>query len=442
VYVPPRGACPTCGVPTTDEVEVADKGTVTTFCVVNIPFGNMPFDPPYVAASVLLDGADIPIFHLIRGSSRAASPTRLTKRTRSTCDARPPFVRDVAIVAFAQLPSVRRDTEREEVELVQPVVSEALGQVGLTIADIGFTVSGSADFLLGRPFSFVTALDGIGPWPPVSESHVEMDGAWALYEAWVRLQCGDVDTALVYAYGKSSLGSIRDVLVQQLDPYYLAPLGPDSVSLAALQARALLDSGRCTERDLAEVAARNRREPAKNEYAQLKGDFDVEALLKEPNLVAPLRKHDCPPISDGSAAVVLAAGDRARKLCPAPAWIRGIDHRIEPHALGARELAESRSARLAADKAGVARGRVDFAEVHAPFSHQEIILRDALGLGPETRLNPSGGALAANPVMVAGLIRLGEAAARLTRGEGRRAVAHATSGPCLQQNLVCVLEVD
>jgi uncharacterized OB-fold protein len=69
VYVPPRGSCPTCAVPTTDEVGVADKGTVTTFCIVNIPFGNMPFDPPYVAASVLLDGADIPIFHLVRGVS-------------------------------------------------------------------------------------------------------------------------------------------------------------------------------------------------------------------------------------------------------------------------------------------------------------------------------------------------------------------------------------
>ena len=67
VYVPPRGACPTCGVPTVDEVPVKDQGTVTTFCVVNIPFANMPFDPPYVAAAVVLDGADIPIFHLIRG---------------------------------------------------------------------------------------------------------------------------------------------------------------------------------------------------------------------------------------------------------------------------------------------------------------------------------------------------------------------------------------
>ena len=66
VYVPPRGACPTCAVPTTDAVEVADRGIVTTFCIVNIPFAGQAIKPPFVAASVLLDGADIAIFHLLQ----------------------------------------------------------------------------------------------------------------------------------------------------------------------------------------------------------------------------------------------------------------------------------------------------------------------------------------------------------------------------------------
>lgn len=348
-------------------------------------------------------------------------------------------MRDVAIISFAQLPNVRGDPARDEVELVQPVVSQALREAGLDRRDVGFTISGSCDYLIGRPFSFVSALDGVAPWPPISESHVEMDGAWALHEAWVRLQCGDIDTALVYAYGKSSLGDLRQVMVQQLDPYYLAPLGPDSVSLAALQARALIDSGRVTERGLAEIAARSRRRAADNPFAQRRRAREVDELLAEPYLVAPLRAHACPPISDGSCAVVLAAGDRARAV-ERPAWIRGIDHRVEPHQLGMRDLTTSVSTRIAAEKAGVAGAPVDVAELHAPFAHQEAILRDALGLDAEVDVNPSGGALAANPMMVAGLTRLGEAAARILDGTARRAVAHATSGPCLQQNLVCVLE--
>jgi uncharacterized protein len=67
VYIPPRGACPTCGVPTAEEVELPDTGVVTTFCVVNVDYPGQRVAAPYVAAAVLLDGADIPFQHLILG---------------------------------------------------------------------------------------------------------------------------------------------------------------------------------------------------------------------------------------------------------------------------------------------------------------------------------------------------------------------------------------
>ncbi|WP_435768593.1 Zn-ribbon domain-containing OB-fold protein [Nocardioides sp. SYSU DS0651] len=65
VYVPPRPACPVDGVPTVEEIELADTGTVTTFCVVNVPFLGQKITPPYVSAYILLDGADIALQHLI-----------------------------------------------------------------------------------------------------------------------------------------------------------------------------------------------------------------------------------------------------------------------------------------------------------------------------------------------------------------------------------------
>ena len=71
VYVPPRGACPVDGVPTTEEVELPDRGTVTTFCLVNVPFLGQRITPPYVSAYVLLDGADIAFLHLILGCDPA-----------------------------------------------------------------------------------------------------------------------------------------------------------------------------------------------------------------------------------------------------------------------------------------------------------------------------------------------------------------------------------
>jgi acetyl-CoA acetyltransferase len=349
-------------------------------------------------------------------------------------------VRDIAVISFAQSPQVRRQPDLNEVEMLMPVVRDALAGAGITKDRVDFVCSASSDYLAGQAFSFVMTLDAVGPWPPISESHVDMDGAWAAYEAWVKMQMGHVDVALVYAYGKSSPGDIRRVLTRQLDPYYLGPLWPDSVSLAALQARCGLDAGSFTKADMAEVAARSRRDAKANAWAQLSGDDDPAELLGRDELVSPLHVHDCPPVTDGAAAVVLAAGDVARELCARPAWIRGIDHRIEPHALGLRDLTRSVSTEQAATAAGVADGPVQLAELHAPFTHQELILRSALGLGDDVVVNPSGGALCANAIMTAGLIRLGEAASRVTAGDADRAVAHATSGPCLQQNLVCVLE--
>lgn len=349
-------------------------------------------------------------------------------------------MRDVAIVSFAQSHHARAVTEINETEMLMPLLREALDGAGITKDRVDFVCSGSSDYLAGQPFSFVMTLDAFGPWPPISESHVDMDGAWALYEAWVKMQAGKVDIALIYAYGKSSPGDIRRVLTRQLDPYYLGPLWVDPVSTAALQARLGLEAGVFTEAEMAEVAVASRRQAEANEFAQLRGSADVDALLGEPTVVSPLRRHDCAPVTDGAAVLVLAADDVARELSERPAWIRGIDHRIEAHALGVRDLTRSVSTEQAGAKAGVAGGPIDLAELHAPFTHQELILRSALGLGDDVVVNPSGGALCANPIMAAGLVRMGEAASRISRGEADRAVAHATSGPCLQQNLVCVLE--
>ena len=127
-------------------------------------------------------------------------------------------MRDVAVVSFAQSKAMRSAEQQNEVEILMPVILEAVEASGIGRKEIGFTVSGSCDYLVGAPFSFVTGLDAVGAWPPIQESHVEMDGAWALYEAWVRLQHGDVDSALVYAFGKSSLGDLPQVLTLQLDP--------------------------------------------------------------------------------------------------------------------------------------------------------------------------------------------------------------------------------
>jgi hypothetical protein len=301
------------------------------------------------------------------------------------------FLRDVAIVASSSF-ETPSEASRNEVEILLPVIHDALGQVGITQQDIGFTVSGSSDYLQGFPFAFVGALDAVGAWPPIRESHLEMDGAFALAEAVAVLQHGNVDTALVYAFSRPSRGDLDRTLSIQLDPYSVAPLWPDARGLAGLQAQAMRDSGKY-------------------------GDVP-----------------DTTPtyVSDGATAVILAVGDRARELTDTPVWIRGIDHRIESPAIGGRDLASSASTKLAAEGAGV--DGVDEAFLHVLYPHQELLLRDALGLDGQPASSAAG------PMMVGGLERFAAAARAIANGEVNRALAHATSGPCLQQNLIGVLE--
>ena len=196
-----------------------------------------------------------------------------------------------------------------------PLMGEALAGAGISKDRVAFVCSSSSDYLAGQPFSFVMSLDAFGPWPPISESHVDMDGAWALYEAWVKIQLGKADIALVYAYGKSSPGHIRRVLTRQLDPYTLGPLWLDSVSVGALQARAGLDAGTFTAEQIAEVVASNRRNGIANP-TPTSAATHRRALLKSPTSW-PRCTSTTAPITDGAAVMILAADDVARELSAA-----------------------------------------------------------------------------------------------------------------------------
>ncbi|HEY1840453.1 MAG TPA: thiolase domain-containing protein [Mycobacterium sp.] len=349
-------------------------------------------------------------------------------------------VRDVAVVGFAHAPHVRRtDGTTNGVEMLMPCFQSLYEDLGLEQTDIGFWCSGSSDYLAGRAFSFISAIDSIGAVPPINESHVEMDAAWALYEAYIKLLTGEVDTALVYGFGKSSAGTLRRVLALQTDPYTVAPLWPDAVSMAGLQARFGLDAGKWTAEQMAQVALDSFAAAERTDSE--KPAKSIDELLSRPYFADPLRRHDIAPITDGASAIVLATGDKARELRENPAWITGIEHRIETPVLGARDLTTSPSTQASAKAAtGGDTGSIEVAEIYAPFSHQQLILTEAIGLPSSTKTNPSGGALAANPMFSAGLERIGFAAQHIFDGSAGRVLAHSTSGPVLQQNLVAVLE--
>jgi acetyl-CoA acetyltransferase len=175
------------------------------------------------------------------------------------------------------------------------------------------------------------------------------------------------------------------VLALQLDPYCATQLWPDADSVAGSRRALYLSRAKKTERDLADVAVRSLRDAADNPHAVAKGKFDGREAARRalPHLSA--ARPRLPANSDGATAMVIASGDLARKLAKRPVWIRGIDHRIDPPALGVRDLTRAPSAEIAAKKAGVGHDKIDFAELDAPYTHQELILREALDLRSDVR---------------------------------------------------------
>ena len=193
----------------------------------------------------------------------------------------------------------------------------------------------------------------------------------------------------------------------EMDPYYLAPLGADARQLRGAAGPGAPRSGLVTERQMAEVAVRTRQDGKSRSYNQVTGDFDVDALLAEDYVRAPLRRHDLPPITDGACAVVIARADKARELCENPVWITGFAHYSELHYPGMRDLKTSQldDARRPRRR-GIDEGPSRWPRSSPPFTHEEPLLVEALGLGADTVVNPSGGPQAANPIMATGLVRI------------------------------------
>ena len=344
--------------------------------------------------------------------------------------------RPVGVVSFAQYDNVRREEDRNEVEMLLPVVGEVFGNIGITKDDVGFICSGSTDYLIGGPFSFVAALDAVGAWPP-SRSRTSR---WTARGRSTRRGCccstATSTRRSCTPSGGRRLGDLARTLAVQLDPYYLAPLWPDPTSLAALQAQAMLDAGLATEEDFAAVAARRGVGAGEPEGAGGVRPLAPTSCWPSDYVVAPLRRHDVAAVTDGVRRDRAGGGRPAYEWCERPALITGIDHRIETHSSGARDLTARRRPG-GRREGGRGQGRSTWPNCTLPSRTRSWSCRGA-GLGDGVTVNPSGGALAANPMMVGGVDphRRG-GAARSGRAARTGRVAHATSGPCLQQNLVC-----
>ncbi|RJP34465.1 MAG: thiolase family protein [Actinobacteria bacterium] len=378
--------------------------------------------------------------------------------------------RRVAIVSCAQSTyEYPKDSSREM--MVFDVVHELLRKAGITKRDVDTVISAQNDFLEGRTISNMRTVGPLAAYLK-DESKVEMDGAWALLYACARILSGNHDIAIVAGESMASCYPPYLPAIWALDTTFDRPLGLlNEITAAALQAGHYLRSGSASAEQVAGVAAKNLDNASRNSHALRRMPGATAAdVLSSRMLSSPLHELEAFPLTDGCCALLLACEEKAAAITGKPVWISGVGGASDTYFLGDRDLAASPSMHQAASKAYAAAGitdparELDLCELTECFAHEELIFYEALGLCPRgkggeyfasgaTRMdgdlpvNPSGGALAANPVCATGLARVAEAALQL-RGEAgehqlskdvHTALAHGQNGLCAQHNMVFIL---
>jgi len=372
-----------------------------------------------------------------------------------------------AIVGVAQTKYEKRKKDQIFADMVFDVTRAALDDAGLTIHDIDSVVTVSNDFFDGRTISGMAVGDACGGQDK-NISTVSGDGTFGAFYGLMRVLSGYKATIIVAHY-KGSEGNILITTNGMFDPIFHRHLGIDVISSAAMQANVYMSKYGIREEDVAQVSVKNHGNAKNNPFAQLPMDITVADVMKSRKIAEPLKLLDCCPISDGAAAVIIANEELAANCRKKPVWIKGVGHCCEDYYLGDRNLSNPIALREAAKRAYAMAGiknpieDIDVAEVLEPFSYMEPLWLEGLGfceqgtggqligkgfttMDGKLPVNPSGGALSANPVLVAGLARLieaalqvrGEAGARQVKGVNT-ALAHGFNGPCGQSHCVWIV---
>ncbi len=381
----------------------------------------------------------------------------------------------VAIVSVAQTKFKRKADKARVQDLVWEVVKPVMRRTGLEFIEgmgVDNTVSCSDDIFDARTISDGAITDYVGAHMR-SEEKVAMDSLQAVFYAYAGILSGHYDITLVVAHSKESQGKSRNLITNAaFDPIYNRTLGIDYLQAAALQARAYMDYTGADRNDMARAVVKARKNAAKNPYAQETGGLNVTDVTKAKMVSDPLGELDIYPVSDGAVAMILATESKAVKLTDKPVWIKGAGCCYDEFYLGERNLADSEALREAAgqayETAGINRPKqqLDVAEISAYYSYQEPLWSEGLSLcgrkkgvellkssesGPKGRIpvNPSGGPLAGNPMMVGGIARAAECYLQLTGNAGKRqvkdakrALAHGTGGPAGMFQSVMIFGTD
>ncbi|HJM50289.1 MAG TPA: thiolase family protein [Alphaproteobacteria bacterium] len=357
---------------------------------------------------------------------------------------------EVAVIGSGQTDHGRKRDDVSQPELVRQAVALALADAAIEPERLDAVVISNMELFEGRALPELWLGEGAyaARKPCLKVATGGTSGTSSCIAGYHQVASGLFDVVLVVGFEKHSEGHTQTGMALT-DPFWDRAVAAGALGNFALSISQYMAERGVTQEQAARVAVKARRNAARNPHAHLQmPDITVEEVLASKLLAHPVHLLDMCPQSDGAAAIVLAGGQTARRLCPRPAWIKAAETRHEQPFIGDidRRLASMRTLREAARstyaKAGIADPLrdLDVAEIYEPVSYAELAWYEALGFcadGEAGRLidegvtemdgtlpvNPSGGVLSANPVGASGVIRVAEAAKQVLGRAGEHQVA-------------------
>lgn len=371
--------------------------------------------------------------------------------------------RAVAVIGTGQTKHGRRD-DLSYPDLVREAVKKVFEDAGITPKDVDGVVYGSMPSMMEgvayNHFYFADALRAVGK-PLLRTETCGSTGQSVAHTAIHWIASGMADVVLVVASEKEHEGDAQATMMTILEPFLLVVIGGAPVAFS-LQSREWMGYYHMDEdkaREAASIVSVDSHDGGlKNPLAHIRVKLTKEDITNAPIITYPVRLYDVCPVSDGACAIIFASEEKAKKICKKPAWVKGIGFRGEEYFIGDSNKAVWQStieaSKEAYKEAGITNPlkELDVAEVYNPFSYQELMFLECLGLCPpgeapdyvikgtfspggELPCDPSGGVLCCNPIGAAGLIRVAEAALQVTGKAGEHqvegaklALSHAMGG--------------
>jgi len=368
-------------------------------------------------------------------------------------------MRDVAIIGVG-LTEFGELWDKSFRELIAEAGSKAIFDSGIGASEIDALYIGcmSAGRFVGQAHVGALVADQAGfshlHIPSIRVESADASGGLALRQGYLSVASGLNDIVVVGGIEKMTDvtgNAASDILATGLDQEWETFFGVTYPGIYAMIANRHMHDYGTTREQLAQVAVKNHANGSLNPYAQFKRPIDIKNVLNAPIVASPLGMLDCSPLSDGAAAVVLCALDKAKKYTDKPVKIIGSGQASDMLPLHGRENictfeATVYAARSAYKQAGIQPKDIDVAEVHDCFTIAEILAVEDLGfvkkgdggkaienkittLDGQIPVNTSGGLKAkGHPVGATGVSQIAEIVFQLRGQADKRQIKDAKVG--------------